>query len=92
MPIRVLVNTEFVNTDDPRSRIWWDAAVDSGDTAPKQLRRLLAGVDTIEVSEQEAGEIQDWAAGIAGWADGAGGQKPLLLQKVAGNARFVKTE
>ena len=91
MAIRVIVNTEFVNTRDPRSDVWWDAAVDAEDTAPEPLKRVLAGVDVVEVSEDEAAQIREWASQLAGWADRPDEEKPLLFQK-AGKAWFAKTE
>ena len=91
MAIRVLINTEFVNTKDPRSDVWWDAAVDTRDTAPEPLKRVFAGADAVDVSEDEARQIREWASKFTGWADRPDGEKPLLFQ-VAGTARFDKTE
>ena len=91
MPIRVLINTEFVNSNDPRSRVWWDAAVKARETAPESLKRLLAGVDVVEVGDDEADQIRDWASKLDGWADRPDEETPLLFQK-AGLSRFDKVE
>jgi hypothetical protein len=40
---------------------WWKDAIAVEDTAPDAARRLLTGVDVIEVTEQEAQAVLAWA-------------------------------
>ena len=90
MTFRVVAN---IWNDSPRCGCpsfdkWFESAVRAGNTAPPQLQRLLAGADVIEVSEEEADQIRDWATQIDGWAEAPDDDKPLLFQK-AGDATFI---
>jgi hypothetical protein len=76
--IRVSVNLE--HTYELVCARWWRAALANRVSAPVVLKRLLAGVDVIEVTEQEGQAIKEWAEGIDGWADAPEDAKPLLLQ------------
>lgn len=76
--IRVSVNVNDIH--EGTCERWWQAAVGAGDSAPGELKRLLAGAEMIEVTEQEGQEIRKWAEGIDGWSDANENAKPLLFQ------------
>src|SRR5687767_13687170 len=84
MAIRVPVNVEAPQT---AFDAWWQAAEASNST-PAATRRLFAGVDVIEVTEQHAAEIKQWAATMPGWHEASDDAKPLLFENVGG-ADFV---
>ena len=80
MPKKIRVSVNVDNIHEPTCERWWQAAVAAGDSAPGELKRLLAGADVIEVTQQEGQEIREWAEGIDGWRDAPEDAKPLLFQ------------
>lgn len=73
--IRIIVDEEF------GAESWWDAARERAD-CPPALRALLHNVSDweIEVTEEEAAQIEAWCKSIPGWNDGtAYASHPLLF-------------
>jgi len=75
---RILVNVEHANNREDEYRTWWDAALAVVETAPAVAKRLLSGIDVLDVTEEEGREVLAWAERIAGWNDSA--RKPLLFR------------
>ena len=65
--IRVQVNVKSLSL--PAGQRWMRAAVAACDSAPEELRVLLAGRLAVDVSAETAEDIRKWAECIDGWGE-----------------------
>jgi hypothetical protein len=79
---------EHANNREDDYRTWWEAALSVAETAPAVAKRLLSGIDVVEVTEDEGREVLAWAEGIDGWNDAP--LKPLLFQPTNRNNTFLR--